>query len=115
MQSPLNENGNVTLDASGNGTLKMVPWAGSTTWMPNSVSVKCSSNNNEALCKIYIGPTATDQYFVDGTLSGSTGDSTSRVNGYQIDTHGNTLWAVWQGGDVGATATMSVSGVYTQP
>lgn len=115
MQSVLNENATVTLDGSGNGTLKMVPWAGSVTWRPSSVSVKASSNTNEATCKIYVGPSATDSYFVDGTFSGSSGDSTDRVNGYQVDTHGNALWAVWQDGDAGAVATMSVSGVADQP
>ncbi len=113
--SPLNENAYVTLDGSGNGTLKMTPWGGGVTWQPSSVSVKCSSATNEAVCKIYVGPSATDPYFVHGTFSGSTGDSSDRVGSYQIDTHGNNLWAVWSGGDAGATATMSVSGVYQQP
>lgn len=115
MQAPLNENGSVTLDGSGNGTLKMVPWGGAVTWLPSTVSVKASSNTAEAQCRIYIGPSAADPYFVDGTLSGSTGDSTDTVNGYQVDTHGNALWAVWSGGDAGATATMTVNGKEQQP
>lgn len=112
MSQVLNENSNVTLDSNGNGTLKIVPWSGGISWKPSSVSVKCSTNVLEAICKIYLGPTPTDQYFVDGTLSGSTGDSTDRVSGYVVDTHGNSLWAVWSGGDPGATATMSVNGEY---
>jgi hypothetical protein len=115
MQAPLNENGTVTLDGSGGGTLKMVPWGGGVTWLPSAVSVKASSSTKEASCKIYIGPSVTDQYFVDGTLSGSTGDSTDRVNGYQVDTHGSTLWAVWAGGDAGAAATMQINGIYRAP
>lgn len=115
MTAPLNENGSVTLDGSGNGTLKMVPWGGSVTWRPASVSVKVATNAAEAACRIYIGPTASDAYFVDGTLSGSTGDSTDRVSGYSIDTHGSALWAVWEGGDPGAVATMSVSGKVSTP
>lgn len=114
-QSPLNENSSVTLDGSGDGTVRMVPSGGSLTWLPSSVSVSASSNVNEASCKIYIGPSASPQYFVDGTLSGSTGDSTGRVSGYSVDTHGNSLWAVWSGGDAGATATMSVSGTQQTP
>lgn len=112
---PLTENVSVTFDGSGNGTLKMVPRGGAETWLPTIASVKASSNTKEASCKIYIGPSATDPYFVDGTLSGSTGDSTDRVTGYQIDTHGNTLWAVWAGGDAGATGTMQVNGTETIP
>lgn len=112
---PMNESASVTLDGSGNGTLKMVPLGGSVTWLPASVSVKASSSTREAACRIYIGPSATDQYFVDGTLSGSTGDSTDRVSGYQVDTHGRTLWAVWSGGDAGATGTMQVNGTEQLP
>lgn len=113
--SPLNENGQVTLDGSGNGTLRMRPSGGQETWQPSAVSVKASSATAEAQCRIYIGPSATDPYFVDGTLSGSTGDSTDRVAGMTADTHGSYLWAVWSGGDAGATATMIVNGTRSVP
>lgn len=109
-QAPLNENGSVTLDSSGNGTLSLKPWGGSVTWKPAVVSVKCSSDTSEASAKVYIGPSASDAYYVDGTLSGSTGDSTTNVAGYTIDTHGNTLWVVWAGGDPGAQATCQING-----
>jgi hypothetical protein len=112
---PLNESASVTLDGSGNGTLKMTPYSGTLTWLPSIASVKASSANAEASCKIYIGPSATDQWFIDGTLSGSTGDSTDRVAGRQVDTHGNALWAVWSGGDAGAVATMTVAGTENRP
>lgn len=111
----LNESDSVTLDGSGNGTLKMVPYGGSLTWLPTVVSVKASSATAEASCKIYIGPAPTDQWFVDGTLSGSTGDSTDQVGGRPVDTHGNALWAVWAGGDAGAQATMTVAGTEQRP
>lgn len=115
MQSALNESASVTLDGSGNGTLKMVPYSGTLTWLPSIVSVKASSATAEASCRIYVGPSASDQWFVDGTLSGSTGDSTDRVAGRPVDTHGNSLWAVWAGGDAGATATMTVAGTEERP
>lgn len=115
MTDQLAEHGSVTLDASGNGTLALKPWGGGVTWWPTTVSVKTSSATLEASAKIYIGPAATDQYFVAATLSGSTGDSTGRVAGRTVDTHGNTLWIVWTGGDVGAEATAVVRGVSTGP
>jgi hypothetical protein len=111
----LNENASVQFDGSGNGTLKMRPPGGSETWLPTLASVKASSNTSEAQCKIYIGPSASDQYFVDGTLSGSTGDSTSQVDGYSVDSHGNYIWAVWTGGDAGAYGTMQVNGTSQVP
>lgn len=114
-QDPLDENASVMLDGSGNGTLSMKPYSGSLIWLPGVVAVKVSTSTKEASCKIYIGPSATDQYFVDGTLSGSTGDSTDRVSGKQVDTHGNTLWAVWAGGDANATATMRITGTEQRP
>lgn len=110
MQVPLSESASVTFDGSGNGTLRMKPLSGSSTWLPASASFKASSAAAEAQCRIYIGPSATDQYFVDGSLSGSTGDSTGRVAGHQVDTHGNSLWAVWSGGDAGARGTVQVTG-----
>lgn len=113
--SPLNEFGTVQLDGSGNGTLRMLPLGGRETWLPAVASVKASTSTAEAQCRIYIGPSATDPYFVDGTLSGSTGDSTGRVDGYQVDTHGSYLWAVWSGGDPAATATMQVAGTRQVP
>ena len=79
------------------------------------VSVKASSATREAACRIYVGPSAIDQNFVDGTLSGSTGDSTDAISGYQVDTHGNSLWAVWTGGDAGAAGTMQVNGTEQIP
>lgn len=112
---PLNESGSVTLNGSGNGTVRMRPFGGGETWLPGSVSFKASSNTLEASCRIYIGPSPSDQYFVDGSLSGSTGDSTGRVAGYQVDSHGNYLWAVWAGGDAGATATVQVTGTEVTP
>lgn len=105
----------MTLDGAGNGTLRMVPHGGGETWQPASVSVKCSSAVKEAMCRIYVGPSATDAYFADGTLSGSTGDSTDRVAGTSVDTHGSSLWAVWLGGDAGAQATMTVNGMSVVP
>lgn len=112
---PLNEAASVTLDGSGNGTLKMTPFGGGATWQPTLAAVKASSHVLEAQCRIYVGPSPVDQYFVAGTLSGSTGDSTDQVGGYSVDTHGSALWAVWTGGDAGAQATMSVNGTETIP
>lgn len=114
-QAPLSENATVTLDGTGAGTLRMRPVGGSETWTATLVSVKASSAVSEAQCRLYAGPSATDPYYVAGTLSGSTGDSTDQLGSYSIDTHGTSLWAVWSGGDPGAVATMIVSGTRTIP
>lgn len=107
----LNESGSITLDGSGNGTLKMSPDGPHEHWLPTLASVKCSSNTSEASCKIYVGQSANDINFVDATLSGSSGDSTDRVAGYDISRTTNLyIIAVWAGGDAGATGTMVIAG-----
>lgn len=73
------------------------------------MSVICSSNTAEATCKTYVGPSAAPQYFKDITVDGSTGDSTDKCN-LPIP-RGSYIWAVWSGGDPGATATLNVDGV----
>lgn len=112
----LNEDKAVFLDGSGNGTVQLFPDGSHEKWMPTGASVKCSSSVLEASCKIYIGNQVNDHNFVDGTLSGSTGDSTDRVSGYVIGrTSDPYIFAVWSGGDVGAQATLSITGTKTIP
>jgi hypothetical protein len=80
-------------------------------WLPILASVKASSNTNEATCRIYVGPNTNDDSFVDGTFSGSSGDATDRVTGYDISRRTDPyIWAVWAGGDAGAQATLVISG-----
>ena len=111
---PLNESASVKLDGSGNGTVKISPSSAKLHWFPTVASVKVSTNVAEAQCRIYVGPSATDPNFVDGTLNGSTGDSTDRVSGYEVNaTRDPAIWAVWTGGDPGAQATMNLSGTAT--
>jgi hypothetical protein len=108
----LNQTGSVILDGSGNGTLRLTPDGPNEHWLPTLVSVKATQPVvNEASCKIYIGQKATDDNFVAGTLSGSTGDATGQVEGYDISHRTDRyIFAVWAGGDAGAQATMVVNG-----
>lgn len=108
-QAALQRTLEVTLDGSGNGTVQFRPQG--ETWYPALISVKVATNTLEAQCRIYCGPTATDANYVDGTLSGSTGDSTDRVSGYVISNRQTPyIFAVWTGGDAGAIATASITG-----
>jgi hypothetical protein len=104
----LNESSPITLDASGNGTAKIGPTSHGEAWNPVTTSVKCSTSVQEAACKIYAGDSPIDRNFVDATLSGSTGDRTGSISGpIRMP---NSIFAVWSGGDVGATATIRVVG-----
>lgn len=104
------------LDGSGNGTAQAGPVSPGETWYPGVVSVSTQETavTSEAQAKIYCGPLAATPYYVDGTLSGSTGDSTSNVAG-QVLQPGRYIWAVWAGGDPGATAVMNIQGTRTVP
>jgi hypothetical protein len=104
----LRESRPITLDGSGAGIARLGPASHGEIWHPETVSVKCSANVLEASCRIYAGDSATDSNFVDATLSGSTGDSTDRVNGPMW--LGHYVFAVWAAGDAGATATLVVQG-----
>ena len=111
MQLPIGPEGQatITLDGSGNGTAKVGPLTARENWQPQIASVSVATNAAEAACKVYVGPAATAAYFLDGTLSGSTGDSTDRVSAAPCP-HGYWVWAVWAGGDPGAVATLRVTG-----
>ena len=109
----LNQSAVVTLNGAGNGTAQLGPRSARETWQPQVVSVRTNQAAgtvvNEAECKIYAGPDTSDPWFVDGTLSGSTGDSTSNVAGQEVDC-GEYVFAVWTGGDAGAQGRVSVQG-----
>lgn len=96
----------VVLDASGNGTIRFAP-AG-TTWTVKRVAVKCNTHVLESVCRVYNGPGVADAYYVVGTLSGSTGDTTTDDNIFLTD--GSPMFVAWFGGDVGATANAIVWG-----
>jgi hypothetical protein len=90
----LSATGSVVLDSHGNGTVGIGPTLPGTSWLPTVASVSASSNTNEAQCKVYAGAMVLQPYYVDGTLSGSTGDSTVNITG-QIIYPGQYVFAVW--------------------
>lgn len=99
----------VVLNGSGGGTVKLGPIGPREVWSPAVASVSVATNVKEAQCRIYVGDQPIPANFIDGTLSGSTGDSTDRVSGSQIKL-GSFIWAVWSGGDAGSVATLNITG-----
>ncbi|MEU9022349.1 hypothetical protein [Actinomadura sp. NPDC048394] len=106
---PLNETVPVVLNGAGGGTAKVGPLTAREVWHPSNASVKVSTITNEAQCLIYVGDSPTQANFMDGTYSGSSGDSSDRVGATTVRV-GWYVWAVWTGGDPGATATLTVTG-----
>jgi len=106
----LDETAFVTLDGSGNGTVKLGPLTARETWKPSTASVRVNQNpTNEAQCVIYVGQFATQENFRDLTFSGSSGDSSGKVSGKPVK-KGDYIWAVWSGGDAGQRAALNVIG-----
>jgi hypothetical protein len=106
----------VTLNGAGAGTARLGPINQRETWSPAVASVKTvqapGTVVNEAQCRIYCGADASEPNYVDGTLSGSTGDSTSNIAGQTVRC-GEYVFAVWTGGDAGVQGRVNVSGTRT--
>lgn len=100
-----------TLDSSGNGTAQVGPQSAREIWHPENVHVSANTGSvtNEAQCIVYAGQTVEPNNFRDGTLSGSSGDTTDAVNADEIKI-GEHIFAVWKNGDAGVQATMIVTG-----
>jgi hypothetical protein len=104
---PLNAKAYVTLDGTGAGTAYTGPQSPGEIWSDLTVSVSVVTNVSEAQCLVYAGAAATPGYFKDGTLFGSTGNSTGNAGPVRV---GGNVFAVWSGGDAGALATMVITG-----
>jgi len=111
-RAPLDETAQVILSGIGGGTARLGPLTARETWYPDQASVKVvfsgTNPTNEAVCRIYKGDVATDNNFKDGTFSGSSGDATDKIAGKTQK--GIYIYAVWIGGDAGATAYLTVTG-----
>jgi hypothetical protein len=101
----------VQAGAAGGATLSVGPTAQGEIWQAGfTVAVHCSTNVNEATCRIYCGGGVSPAYFIGGTTWGSTGDSSTNTPQMQV---GQRVWAVWTGGDPGAEAYLSITGMRT--
>lgn len=110
---PLSVSQSIALDGSGNGTIKLGPVSAREIWNPQNAHVQVTGPvTNEAVCNIYVGNTATQGNFRDASQSGSTGDSSDRINADTIKC-GQYVWAVWTGGDAGRQATLTITGSKT--
>lgn len=107
MMIQISPQNHVTLDGSGGGQISIGPPQG-TVWQINLASVSTTSTSNAAACTLYRGSTSGPIEKVDNTALGNS-DSTTRVAAVPFYA-GQVLWAVWTGGDAGATAILQVYG-----
>lgn len=106
----------VTLDASGNGTLTFRPsgrtWKLTRVFMQvQNATTRAVSNTNEAQGTVYIGSLAATS-LVGGTIAASTGDTAMAD---ETVTDGTPLYVVFTGGDVGAIAVATIGGTQDDP
>lgn len=103
----------VTLDANGNGTVQLGPSIVREHWKPNNVAVSATTHTKDALCQTYMGTNVVAASLIATTSTGSSGDNCGMSD---VDMQpGTLLISRWTGGDVGATATMHVTGIRTRP
>jgi hypothetical protein len=94
----------VTLNSSGNGSVRVGPGIPRQTWFINLLSVTVSTNVAEPVAKVWFGNAGSA--FLGGTYTGA-----NDVFGPDILlANGQYLTVVWTGGDANAIATCTVSG-----
>lgn len=108
MDVPFTAVGQATLDMIGSGTVTLGP--SGEDWLITNVTVSTFPRTKEATAKIYLNYVG-EQYYLDGTYSGSNGDTTDTPITL---TDGNKVVVSWEGGDAEATATVNIRGTRTQ-
>lgn len=98
---------NVVLDGSGNGQCAVYPPSG-TKLAPRLATLAVSTSAKQPQGFLYRGSASGPQELIDSTYTGAQASS-SKVGG-ALYYSGQWLWAVWKGGDPGATATLQVYG-----
>lgn len=94
--------------ADGVGTVTFGPTRPNTQWTIRTANVKVSSNTNEPTATIYRGSVNAGSQ-ISATYSGSQ-DTDSSINDNPLFP-GEFYTCQWVGGDVGATATISFTGI----
>lgn len=110
---PFTVTASVTLDSTGSGTASCGPQFPRESWDVAVAAVSVNTNVAEAICRTYAGPQAGQPWFIDATTWGSTGDSTTNFSAPVY--LGSQVWAVWTGGDAGATGALVVTGTRRVP
>lgn len=103
----LNTGKSATVNASGVARVEIGPGQ-LETWHITTVAVKTSTNTLEPIAEVYLGPPSPVN-LLGGTYTGSLDAGPENV----VLQQGQFITCVWTGGDVGATATLSLSGTKT--
>lgn len=110
MGAQLRQSFQATVNGLGIATISVAPHGEN--WRITSTTVKVSTRVLEAVATTYRGLSVGDAYLIEGTYSGSSGD-TSDTDIFLTD--GQPITVQWTGADVGAIATLTVSGWRSTP
>lgn len=108
---PLDESGQVTLDGSGNGAIRIGPLYSVQKWIPTMIVVNVSTNVKEPVFKYFRNSPGATSY-LGGTYTGS--NDQSDISG-QILNPGESFYCQWTGGDAGALASVALNGTKEIP
>lgn len=107
---PLSASGQVTLSGAGGGQVQLGPALPGTSWTPASVAVLVTPVSSSTVSEFFLyGPNG---QFLGGTY---TGDNNSCGISGIILYPGQVLTGVWQSGNPGAIAAMTVTGTMDIP
>jgi hypothetical protein len=114
-QISLNKQVLVTLSGAGGGQAPPIgPASPGEIWHVSGASVIASTNINEASAYVYSAPagpfSVQGAQLLGATDTGSSGDSFGPARDIYL---GQIITAIWQGGDAGAVATLTVWGTRT--
>jgi hypothetical protein len=108
MPTVVSPSATVVLDSNGNGRVSIAPPAGAA-WQLRLAVASTNGTLNTPTATIYRGSSSGPLTQVDSTFLGNSA-STGKVAGLPFFSD-QPLWAVWAGGDPGATATLQAYGV----
>jgi hypothetical protein len=97
----------VTLNGAGNGQVSLTPPSG-TRWELQLAAVSTTGTVSLPQCFLYLGNSNGPLTLIDSTNLGNSASS-GKVRGAPVYA-GTCIWAVWQGGDPGALATLQLYG-----
>jgi hypothetical protein len=98
----------VKIAADGTGQVQAYPNGG--TWIITNEAVSVSSQVLQPVAKMYLGQVA-DSNFIGGSYSGANDSNADQI----LMQPGTGLFCVWTGADVGAFATLTLTGTQYSP
>lgn len=105
MPNELFQSADGTADANGRAVATLQPLRAFENWRVRRMTVQSTSSTLVPTCKIYRGAESPSR-LVDGTYTGTLDHTDTDLPLH----NGESLIAVWEGGDVGSICTLSIEG-----